>query len=97
MKHGNEVVPDLDGMWLALKPLSRIECIGHNPHGDEIYSLGRMSFGMFRPTRCHCSLQGVLNLIHLFGKSNNMLEKSNETQSNKNNDAVPPPHACKRI
>ena len=49
----------LEGMWLTLSKASYFGQLGTTPDGgDPMYTLGRMSFDMFRPTQLICSLQG---------------------------------------
>mmetsp|Transcript_16678 Transcript_16678/g.25885 ORF Transcript_16678/g.25885 Transcript_16678/m.25885 type:complete len:662 (-) Transcript_16678:98-2083(-) len=55
---------DIDGTWLTLSKPTFSECLGRNDHGDYIYTLGRMSFDMFRPTNLVCSIQGIYNTVH---------------------------------
>ena len=38
--------------------------IGKNEAGDSMYTLGHMSFDMFRPTKLVCSIQGTVNSVH---------------------------------
>ena len=55
----------LDGIWITLsKPLYQ-DCQGRNEAGDFLYSLDRMSFGMFQPANLLCSIQGVFNTVGL--------------------------------
>lgn len=53
----------LDGTWLTLTKPTYTECKGRNPKGQYIYSLGRLTFDMFRPSGLICSVQGVFNSI----------------------------------
>ena len=53
----------LNNIWLTMTPPSFKECLGKNKEGDEMYTLGRMSFDMFRPTNLVCSLQWAFNVI----------------------------------
>lgn len=55
---------EIDGTWLTLSKLTFTECKGRSATGDLIYSLGRMSFDMFRPTGIRCSIQGNFNTVH---------------------------------
>lgn len=55
----------LDGKWLALSKPSYTDCHGTTSKGDCLYSLGRLSFDMFRPTGLKCAIQGVINSIHI--------------------------------
>jgi len=53
----------LDGVWLTMSKPNYPECIGKNEAGEYMYTLGRMSFDMFRPTGIVCSIQGVFNPV----------------------------------
>jgi len=55
----------LEGMWLTLSKASFFGSLGENPHGDPMYTLGRMAFDMFLPTQLVCSLQGNFNPVHI--------------------------------
>jgi hypothetical protein len=52
-----------DGTWLTLSKPTYSECRGKNNNGEYRYSLGRLSFDMFRPTGLVCSIQASLNVI----------------------------------
>lgn len=54
---------DIDGTWLTLSKPTYPDCKGTNRNGDYLFSLGRMSFDMFRPTGLVCSIQGVFNTV----------------------------------
>lgn len=53
----------IEGLWLTLTKASYFGCLGENPDGDPMYTLGRMSFDMFLPTQLVCSLQGNFNPV----------------------------------
>jgi hypothetical protein len=56
----------LEGMWLTLSKASYFGQLGTTPDGgDPMYTLGRMSFDMFRPTQLICSLQGNFNPVRV--------------------------------
>jgi len=55
----------LEGMWLTLSRPNYHDCLGLNPQREYMYTLGRMSFGMYRPTNLVCSVQGVFNPVHV--------------------------------
>jgi hypothetical protein len=59
---GNDA-SDLDGTWLTLSKPTYAECLGRNAKNQYQYTLGRMSFDMFRPTQVRCSIQGTFNRI----------------------------------
>jgi hypothetical protein len=54
-----------DGTWIALSKPTFTECRGRNDRGQCLYTLGRLSFDMFRPTSLLCSLRGVFNTVSL--------------------------------
>lgn len=54
---------DMEGTWVTLSKPQFPDCLGFNAKGECMYTLGRMSFGMFRPTNLVCSLQGIFNVI----------------------------------
>jgi len=53
----------LEGNWLTISRPTYDECLGRNGKGDLVYTLGRMSFGMFRPTKLICSVQASFNTV----------------------------------
>ena len=53
----------LEGNWLTISKPTYDECRGRNKKGDLVYTLGRMSFGMFRPTKLECSVQASFNTV----------------------------------
>jgi hypothetical protein len=56
----------LEGMWLTLSKASYFGQLGTTADGgDPMYTLGRMSFDMFRPTQLICSLQGNFNPVRV--------------------------------
>lgn len=56
---------DSDGTWLTLSRPTYSESRGKNRRGESMYSLGRMSFDMFRPSNLQCSIQGIFNTVQL--------------------------------
>mmetsp|Transcript_5559 Transcript_5559/g.13341 ORF Transcript_5559/g.13341 Transcript_5559/m.13341 type:complete len:344 (-) Transcript_5559:882-1913(-) len=56
--------PQLEGMWLTLSRPNFHDCLGLNEQREYRYTLGRMSFGMYRPTDLVCSVQGTFNPVH---------------------------------
>ena len=54
-----------DGTWLPLSKPTFTECQGRNENGEYMYTLGRMSFDMFRPTHLKCSIRAVMNNIRV--------------------------------
>ena len=59
-----EGTPQLEGMWLTLSRPNFHDCLGLNEQREYRYTLGRMSFGMYRPTNLVCSVQGTFNPVH---------------------------------
>ena len=49
----------LEGTWLTMSRPNYHDCLGLNPAKEYIYTLGRMTFDMFRPSELICSVQGV--------------------------------------
>ena len=56
--------PKIDGVWIDISKPKFPDCLGMNARMDYEYTLGRMSFGKFRPTDLLCSIQGSFNPIH---------------------------------
>lgn len=53
----------LEGNWLTISKPTFTECKGKNEKGENMYSLGRISFDMFKPTGLNCSFQASFNHI----------------------------------
>jgi len=53
----------LEGNWLTISKPTFTECQGKNEKGENKYSLGRISFDMFKPTGLSCSFQASFNHI----------------------------------
>lgn len=60
----------LEGNWLTLSKPTYDECKGRNSNGELLYTLGRMSFGMFRPTNLVCSVQASFNNVRAIDPTN---------------------------
>jgi hypothetical protein len=60
----------LGGNWLTLSKPTYDECKGRNSKEELTYSLGRMSFGMFRPTNLVCSVQAAFNNVQTIDPRN---------------------------
>lgn len=60
---------EIDGTWLTLSRPTYTECQGKNHNDEYLYSLGRMSFDMFRPTNLKCSIQGIFNTVQMLDAS----------------------------
>lgn len=57
----------LGGVWMALGMPNFPGVLGQNSEGEFMYSLGHMSFDMFRPKDLVCSIQGSFNPVHYVG------------------------------
>lgn len=57
--------PQLEGMWLTLSMPRFQDCLGFNAERHLQYTLGRMSFDMFKPGPLVCSIQGTFNPVHV--------------------------------
>jgi hypothetical protein len=64
-----EASPQLEGMWLTLSTPRFQDCLGFNEERHLQYSLGRMSFDMFKPGPLVCSIQGTFNPVHVLDKA----------------------------
>jgi hypothetical protein len=49
-----------EGIWNNVSRPNFPNCLGNNKNGHFMYTLGRMSFDMFRPPNLRCSIQKVL-------------------------------------
>jgi len=58
-----------EGNWLDLTKKAVQGCLGRNEAGDPLYTLGRMSFDMFRPSSLICSMRHTTNRIRLIDPS----------------------------
>ena len=54
---------DIDGTWMMISPPDYPSIIGKNSEGDCLFTLGRMTFGMFEPSDLICSIQKQYNTI----------------------------------
>ena len=52
---------NFEGNWLIVSKPNFKDGLGQNRRGDFVYTMGRMSFGMFRPNDLRCSIQRILN------------------------------------
>lgn len=77
-----------DGTWLTLSKPTYSESLGRNNKGQYEYTLGRMSFDMFRPTNLRCSIQGVFNTIALVSKADGDRPRSFPKKLQKSYDAT---------
>ncbi|CAJ1932864.1 unnamed protein product [Cylindrotheca closterium] len=53
----------LNSAWVSLSRPAYDGCLGKTGRGDFVYSLGKMSFNMFKPGHLKCSIQHTLNKI----------------------------------
>jgi len=53
-----------DGMWIEISRPKFCNYMGKTAANDYMYTLGRMSFGIFNPENLVCSIQGLFNPIH---------------------------------
>lgn len=53
----------LNGSWVSLSRPAYGGCLGENSRGDYMYTLGKMSFNMFKPANLKCSIQHTLNKV----------------------------------
>jgi len=54
----------LNGSWVSLSRPAYGGCLGENSRGDYMYTLGKMSFKMFKPGNLNCSIQHTLNKVN---------------------------------
>jgi len=67
-KNYDPTKPQMEGMWITLSKPQWSGCLGMKEDETErnfLYTLGRMSFDMFRPTELVCSIQGTFNPVHV--------------------------------
>ena len=55
----------VEGTWLSLSRPDYTHCLGKNEKQHYVYTLGRLSFDMFRPTGLRCSIQGEFNTVNV--------------------------------
>ena len=58
-----ELLDALDGVWMQLSNPTFPGCLGTNSAGDRQYSMGRMSFGVLKPSDMIVSIQNVKNPV----------------------------------
>ena len=59
-----------DGDFVMAHNPSFLAQLGNNRNGDPLFTMGRMSFGMIRPTDVVCSIQRVTQHVHKLSKLN---------------------------
>ena len=52
-----------NGSWVTISRPAYSGCLGKNDDGDFMYTLGAMSFGIFKPEHLRCSIQHSMNNI----------------------------------
>jgi hypothetical protein len=62
-RHNDQKEIDIDGTWIMISPPDYPSCLGTNTNGDKLYTLDRMSFGMYQPGALLCSIQQQFNTI----------------------------------
>lgn len=82
-----------EGEWLTLSRPNFPNCLGQNVDGDFLYTLGRMSFDMFRPANLRCSIKKtVVNTtevplsILLTNNNSNSTTPPSDSDSDSDND-----------
>jgi hypothetical protein len=75
----------LEGIWLTVSKPNYSECLGQNSDGEYMYTLGRMSFDMFRPTSLRCSIQGLFNPVFVTDHTPDIIPRNliKDVQDNK--------------
>ena len=53
----------IEGNWFTLTKPTYLNCLGNNNRGNPMYTLGRMSFEMFRPSSLVVSIDAVWNVM----------------------------------
>jgi hypothetical protein len=61
--NNNRISNYFNGSWVTLSRPAYVGCLGKNDDGDFIYTLGAMSFGIFKPEHLRCSIQHSMNDI----------------------------------
>jgi hypothetical protein len=65
-----DYLSELVGNWLTLSKPTYTELKGKNEKGESLYSLGRISFDMFRPSALLCSVQASFNNVESIDPKN---------------------------
>jgi hypothetical protein len=60
----------LRGNWLTISSLTYTECKGKSKNGENLYTLGRVGFDMFKPTGLLCSVQASFNNVQPINPKN---------------------------
>ena len=63
----DDLSSNFEGTWRTVSKPNFQDGLGQNRRGEFVYTLGRMSFGMFRPTDLRCSIQRILNTTTFVG------------------------------
>eukprot|EP00562_Extubocellulus_spinifer_P031346 CAMPEP_0178723880 /NCGR_PEP_ID=MMETSP0699-20121125/25797_1 /TAXON_ID=265572 /ORGANISM="Extubocellulus spinifer, Strain CCMP396" /LENGTH=737 /DNA_ID=CAMNT_0020375019 /DNA_START=1140 /DNA_END=3353 /DNA_ORIENTATION=+ len=70
----NGASASIEGTWLSLSRPDYTNCLGKNASQHFMYTLGRMSFDMFRPTNLRCSIQGEFNTVRVIDETERLPE-----------------------
>lgn len=70
----NGAPASIEGTWLSLSRPDYTNCLGKNADHHFMYTLGRMSFDMFRPTNLRCSIQGEFNTVRVLDETERLPE-----------------------
>jgi hypothetical protein len=60
----------LRGNWLTISRPTYTECQGKSKNGENLYTLGRVGFDMFKPTGLLCSVQASFNNVQHINPKN---------------------------
>eukprot|EP00569_Conticribra_weissflogii_P008515 CAMPEP_0171368190 /NCGR_PEP_ID=MMETSP0879-20121228/6581_1 /TAXON_ID=67004 /ORGANISM="Thalassiosira weissflogii, Strain CCMP1336" /LENGTH=624 /DNA_ID=CAMNT_0011876349 /DNA_START=14 /DNA_END=1888 /DNA_ORIENTATION=- len=58
---------NIDGTWVSISCPTYQSCLGTNSDGEKLFSLGRMSFDIYKPSNLICSIQKQYNTISSVG------------------------------
>eukprot|EP00590_Aulacoseira_subarctica_P003140 CAMPEP_0172421434 /NCGR_PEP_ID=MMETSP1064-20121228/7676_1 /TAXON_ID=202472 /ORGANISM="Aulacoseira subarctica , Strain CCAP 1002/5" /LENGTH=398 /DNA_ID=CAMNT_0013161831 /DNA_START=149 /DNA_END=1345 /DNA_ORIENTATION=+ len=77
-----------DGVWLTVSKPNYSECLGQNADGEYMYTLGRLSFDMFRPTSLLCSIQGLFNPVFVTDHTPDVIPRNLRTDVQENKSTL---------
>jgi len=60
---GRADIKQLDGVWMVLSKPNFPECLGKSANDKYMYTLGRMSFDMFKPIDLVCTIQDMYTTV----------------------------------
>ncbi len=58
---------NIDGTWVSVSRPTYQSCLGTNSDGEKLFSLGRMSFDIYKPSNLICSIQKQYNTVSSVG------------------------------